>query len=53
MSYTLPHSFMMLPPPSFQEEKGGTNHYESYTKITFYFNFSEMTTVNTKITWIF
>ena len=59
MNHALPHSFMMLPPPrciySFQE-KGG---HESLQIIhqdnsnPFYFNFSEMTTVNTKITWIF
>ena len=37
MSHILSHSFMMLPPPrciySFQEKRGGTNHYKSYTKI--------------------
>ena len=41
MNHILPHSFMLLPLPrsihTFQEKRGGMNHYELYTRITLIF----------------
>ena len=59
MNHILPHSFMMLPPPrciySFQEKGGHESlqiiHQDNSNPFTSIF--SEMTTVNMKITWIF